>query len=56
METNLAENETDIRSIGTAVLCNDQGSPVISELSADDAWTVAQLQDAEEEPMLRDAA
>ncbi|MGK3708768.1 hypothetical protein [Arthrobacter sp. IK3] len=48
------ENEPEI--IGTAVLCNDQGDPVISSLTEDDAWRIAQLQDAEEEPLLRDAA
>lgn len=42
--------------IGTAILCNDQGSPVIGRLTEDDRWNMIQLQDAEDEPMLRDVA
>ncbi|MCC3299443.1 hypothetical protein [Arthrobacter caoxuetaonis] len=55
MTNDIPENEA-AASIGTAVLCNELGDPVISELSEDDVWTISQLQDAEEEPMLRDAA
>lgn len=52
----ISEPSAELPGIGTAVLCNEQGRPVITVLSEDDGWNLAQLQDAEEEPMLRDVA
>lgn len=55
MNRDFPENEAAV-GIGTALLCNELGDPVVSVLTEDDVWTISQLQDAEEEPMLRDAA
>lgn len=51
-----SEPASDLPGIGTAVLCNDQGNPVVTSFSETDGWNLVQLQDAEDEPMLRDAA
>lgn len=51
-----SEPSVELPGIGTAVLCNEQGRPVVTRLSEDDGWNLAQLQDAEDEPMLRDVA
>lgn len=44
-------------SLGSGVLCNEQGIPVISDLTALDARMVARFQDIEDHPdLLLDAA
>lgn len=47
------ENE---KPLGKALLCDDRGNPVWTDLNEEDKDAIAYLQDAEEEPMLRDVA
>lgn len=42
--------------IGAAVLCDSAGNPVHTRFTGEDTLVVADMQDAEEEPMLRDIA
>ena len=47
---------TNESAIGKALLCDSQGSPVWHHLNKEDTDAIADMQDAEEEPMLRDLA
>lgn len=50
------KTEENEQAIGTALLCDANGNPVCIDLNEEDKDAIAYLQDAEEEPMLRDAA
>ena len=42
--------------LGKALFCDSRGNPVTIDLNEEDHDVIAYLQDAEEEPMLRDVA
>ncbi|HEX9089645.1 MAG TPA: hypothetical protein VF867_19290 [Arthrobacter sp.] len=42
----------DSRMLGECVFCDDEGTPVIVDLSAQDTHVIARLQDVEDHPDL----